>query len=92
MQIRDLWPQCVANLYVLPTRFWITQIFYFILFSYKDQTSCQHVVWHDVTHTKTRFEGLKLLDFRFLQQVFDSTLLKNHVNLKLNQSSLKCPK
>ena len=52
---------------------------------------CQHVVWHDVTHTKTRFEGLKLLDFSLLQQAFDSTLLKNHVNFKIKPKLLKMP-
>ena len=57
------WPQCVANSFILPALFWITQIFYFILFSYKDQTLCPHVIWHDFLYTKTRFEGLKLLYF-----------------------------
>ena len=57
------WPQYVANSFIFPALFWITQIFYFILFSYKDQTLCPHVIWHDFLYTKTRFEGFKLLYF-----------------------------
>ena len=57
MQIPDLGHNA------LQTLLFCRQICYFILFSYKDQPLCQHAVWHDFSHTKTRFEGLKLLDF-----------------------------
>ena len=92
MQIRDLWPQCVPNSFILPALFWITQIFYFILFSYKDQTLCQLVLWYDFSHAKTRFEGLKLLNFSlFATSVWQHFVKKKPVNFKIAPKLLKMP-
>ena len=48
-------------------------IFLFYFFSYKDQNLCQHAVWHDFSHAKTRFEGLKLLDFSLMKVMWQVT-------------------
>ena len=51
------------KLFYFAGTFLIYPNFLFQIIFYKDQTLCQHAVWHDFSHTKTRFESLKLLDF-----------------------------
>lgn len=67
----------------------LDRLVYFKLFSYKDQTLCQHAVWHDFSHTKMRFEGLKLLDFSLFGTSVWEYFVKNHVNFTIKPKLLK---